>query len=330
MSGFLGHVVRGRLDPRLSADAKVVEPGVEFGSELTWFDPVTVDLDTDSITFLNSSNSGSLGWLGFTFRFTDRYGAIPDIVGASVASQSGALIIGQLGFMTDEVSLALGRLLLGPSGSFAIDVDFAPEPLDDSLSGIVENSRAQTITTLAALLANDTDADLDEGETLAITGISDAVGGTAQIVDTDVLFTAAANFAGTASFTVQNVLQPPVHAGNGNNTVNGTNDADQLFGDNGNDLLLGLGDNDVLDGGRGDDTLDGGAGSDRMTGGAGLDRFAFGLGAGQYPDGSSNTARNVITDYAGGTDRFLIDSSETGANDFAGDILVPRSAVMCG
>ena len=58
----------------------------------------------------------------------------------------------------------------------------------------------------------------------------------------------------------------------------------------------------------------------RMTGGAGSDRFAFGRDAG-YPDGTTNANPNVITDYQDGTDRFLIDRSATGSNDFATDIV---------
>ena len=232
----------------------------------------------------------------------------------------------------------------GPSDTGTLTVTItgvndAPVAVDDTLSAVKEDSGQRTIVP-SALTANDTDAD---GDARTITAVDAAVGGTASLADDgNVLFTPTANFAGTASFAytvsdgnggsdtatasfaVQNVLEPQVHAGNGDNTVTGTSLDDQLFGDNGNDLLLGLGDNDVLDGGRGNDTLDGGIGSDWMTGGAGLDRFAFGLGAGQYPDGSSITAPNVVTDYQDGTDRFLIDTSETGANDFAGDIVVAQ------
>jgi Ca2+-binding RTX toxin-like protein len=69
----------------------------------------------------------------------------------------------------------------------------------------------------------------------------------------------------------------------GNDTINGTNNADTLYGGAGNDILNGLGGNDVLLGGSGNDTLDGGLGVDRfvITSGGGVDtinNFITGVG----------------------------------------------------
>ena len=48
----------------------------------------------------------------------------------------------------------------------------------------------------------------------------------------------------------------------GNDTLNGTNSADQIFGFGGDDTLNGNGGNDMLDGGTGADTMNGGTGND--------------------------------------------------------------------
>jgi Ca2+-binding RTX toxin-like protein len=64
----------------------------------------------------------------------------------------------------------------------------------------------------------------------------------------------------------------------GNDTVNGTVEADTLSGYAGNDRLSGLAGNDRLDGGVGNDTLIGGLGDDRLDGGAGNDTLIGGLG----------------------------------------------------
>jgi hypothetical protein len=113
MVGFPGKVVRGSL-PNI-IDRTVINPGVKFGRELTAFSTVTVDLETDNIIFLNSSATGIFGYISFTFRFTDRDGTIPDIVDASVESQSGVNFGAQFGFTADEVSLnANPQLVFSP------------------------------------------------------------------------------------------------------------------------------------------------------------------------------------------------------------------------
>lgn len=71
----------------------------------------------------------------------------------------------------------------------------------------VPTSHAAVYTTLedtaltlatSALLANDTDVD---GDTLTITGVSNAVGGTVAIVGSNVVFTPTLNYSGNASYT---------------------------------------------------------------------------------------------------------------------------------
>jgi serralysin len=59
----------------------------------------------------------------------------------------------------------------------------------------------------------------------------------------------------------------------GNDTFNGSAQADVLNGFAGNDTLLGNGGSDLLKGGAGNDTLNGGAGADTLFGGAGNDTY---------------------------------------------------------
>jgi len=80
------------------------------------------------------------------------------------------------------------------------EVNDSPIPAADSLSAVLEDSGQRTIS-FASLLANDTAGPTNESaQHLTITGVSGAVGGAVSISGTNVLFTPAANFNGTASF----------------------------------------------------------------------------------------------------------------------------------
>ncbi len=86
--------------------------------------------------------------------------------------------------------------------SFSVtEVNDAPVGTDDALSAVLEDSGARTIS-FASLLTNDTKGAANEStQTLVITNVSNAVGGTVNISGTDVIFTPTANFNGAASFT---------------------------------------------------------------------------------------------------------------------------------
>lgn len=87
----------------------------------------------------------------------------------------------------------------GSPGEIAV-VNNAPVAQDDVLADITEDAPAFAIS-FASLLANDFAGPANEAaQTIAITGVSNAVGGTASIVGTDVIFTPDADFNGTASF----------------------------------------------------------------------------------------------------------------------------------
>jgi len=85
--------------------------------------------------------------------------------------------------------------------SFTItEVNDMPIPGNDTLSAVSEDSAQRTIG-FATLTGNDSAGPSNEGsQTLTITGVSNAVGGTVSISGSNVLFTPAANLNGTASF----------------------------------------------------------------------------------------------------------------------------------
>ncbi|HEY0026620.1 MAG TPA: M10 family metallopeptidase C-terminal domain-containing protein, partial [Allosphingosinicella sp.] len=74
----------------------------------------------------------------------------------------------------------------------------------------------------------------------------------------------------------------------GNDTLVGSEAADELRGEGGDDILMGMGGDDSLLGGDGKDRLDGGTGYDRMIGGAGDDVYVVG------------DTRDVVTEDSGG------------------------------
>ncbi len=85
-------------------------------------------------------------------------------------------------------------------------------------------------------------------------------------------------------------------------TINGTNSADNLQGDNNDELLSGGDGNDSISGGAGDDVLIGGDGDDIITGGDGGDLLVFHLddeGIDEVLDFSPEQGDMVVLDYAG-------------------------------
>lgn len=112
-------------------------------------------------------------------------------------------------------------------------------------------------------------------------------------------------------FTIANgVTIENARTGSGNDTINGNDVANNLSSGAGNDTLVG---------GAGDDTLNGGAGTDTLSGGAGADTFVFAAG-----DSGVGTGRDVVTDFARGSDR--IDLQALGATAFIQDRLFSGTA----
>lgn len=176
----------------------------------------------------------------------------------------------------------------------------------------------------ADLLANDSDAN---GDSLTITGVSNATGGTvvlndngtpANYSDDTISFTPSDDFTGNASFSytlsdgtatttgtvtvavaaVAGINQSGV---NGNNTFNGRVGKDTLSGGNGDDVLNGNAGGDILNGDNGNDTLDGGAGDDLLNGGNGADVLSGGTGKDTFVL-AKNAGGDTITDFTDGSD----------------------------
>ncbi|NJK28022.1 MAG: calcium-binding protein [Coleofasciculaceae cyanobacterium SM2_3_26] len=96
----------------------------------------------------------------------------------------------------------------------------------------------------------------------------------------------------------------------GADTVNGNQGDDLVYGGQDNDVVRGGRDNDQLFGDLGDDTLYGDLGRDVLVGGDGSDRFVLQVGGG----GATVDAADIITDFADGRDRLLLEGGITFAN----------------
>lgn len=94
--------------------------------------------------------------------------------------------------------------------------------------------------------------------------------------------------------------------------LSGSDFDDLLAGDGGNNQLSGGFGNDTLRGGGGDDTLISSYGTDILRGGTGADTFRFELAL--FQDGAN--IRNVIADFAKGTDVIDLSSIDADRNTF--------------
>jgi Ca2+-binding RTX toxin-like protein len=220
-------------------------------------------------------------------------------------------------------------------------------PVANTDSATTAQNTAVTLA-VSTLLANDTDAN---GDSLSLTGVSNAVNGSVTFSNSNVIFTPSTNFTGNASFdysisdakggtssaNVSVAVAGTQIGGSGNDTLTGTagndiliggrgNDSlignagnDTLIGGNGTDFLVGSAGNDLLDGGYGDDTLTGGLGTDTLTDGNGQDIFVFASGEGI----------DTITDFKLGTDKIGLTEGLTFGNlSFSGNQILINSDVL--
>lgn len=182
---------------------------------------------------------------------------------------------------------------IGSPGQIAI-VNYVPVAGDDTLTAVAQNAGPRAIS-IASLLANDLVGPAnDVGQTLTITTVGNAVGGTVSIVGTDVIFTPTTGFSGEARFdytvrdngTSYGVADPlsdigtvkfqieagkVIIGGDANDVLNGTAGADTISAGDGNDTVAGNDGNDIILGGDGDDALVGGLGNDTIFAGLGTD-----------------------------------------------------------
>ncbi|MEG4279080.1 cadherin-like domain-containing protein [Microcoleus sp. MON1_C1] len=220
-------------------------------------------------------------------------------------------------------------------------------PVANSDSATTAQNTAVTLEA-STLLANDTDAN---GDSLSLTGVSNAVNGSVTFSNSNVIFTPSTNFTGNASFNYSisdgqggtssatvgvavggtqmgtsgndtltgNAGNDSLNGGNGNDSLTGNAGNDTLIGGNGSDFLFGSAGNDLLNGDNGDDTLRGGPGSDTLTGGNGPDIFVFASGEGI----------DTITDFKLGSDKIGLTGGLTFGNlSFSGNEIRMGSDVL--
>ena len=198
-----------------------------------------------------------------------------------------------------------------------------------------------TAVTLEAstLLANDTDAN---GDSLSLTGVSNAVNGSVTVSNGNVIFTPSTNFTGNASFdysisdgkggtssaNVSVAVGGTQTGGSGDDTLTGTEGNDSLNGRRGNDTLTGNAGNDTLIGGNGKDFLVGSAGDDLLFGGNDSDTLRGGLGEDIFVF-AAGEGIDTITDFSLGTDKIGLTGGLTfGQLSFSGNEILIGSDVL--
>ena len=135
--------------------------------------------------------------------------------------------------------------------------------------------------TVTAFATNGADAInvLGSSAAVGVVGLAASVTiANAEATDVLVVNGLAGNDTINASNLAANALTFHALGGDGNDTLTGSANGDQLFGDAGNDTLLGSGGSDSLFGGAGNDVLTGGDGDDQMFGNAGDDRMIWNPG----------------------------------------------------
>jgi Ca2+-binding RTX toxin-like protein len=120
-----------------------------------------------------------------------------------------------------------------------------------------------------------------------------------------------------ASGNVFGITSQNVDAGNGSDTINGSNQANWLSAGSGNDLVFGAAGDDVIFGGDGNDTLSGGNGSDTVYGGNGHDVIVGVRGANYlYGDNGDDSIysgkNNSVIDGGAGNDRIYLNLARAG------------------
>lgn len=293
-------ILTNALADRSSAEDTAIDFTVPAGS--------FTDVDNATLAYAATLATGAAlpSWLSFnaaTQRFTGtppaNFNGFTDV---RVTASDGALSA------SDDF-----RLTVTP-------VNDAPVAVNDS--GFTATGGNALVINASTLLANDSDVD---GNTLTITSVGNAVGGTVSLnAQGQVVYAASAGYQGTGSFgytisdgsltatataNIQVTSSAPgwVYGtpGNdsingsanllnridglaGNDTINGGSQNDELVGGAGNDNIYAGAGNDIVNAGDGDDTVTGDAGNDQITGGLGIDKLYGGLGDDVIDGGDGN------------------------------------------
>lgn len=126
-----------------------------------------------------------------------------------------------------------------------------------------------------------------------------------------------------------------INGGSGNDTLNGTNGADDIRGLAGNDLILGGGGADSIYGGLGADTLLAEQGNDSVTGGDGDDSIDGGAGqdvayGGDGNDWLTGASGNDTLYGGGGADLFAIADDHNGDTIYGGETGIDNDLLAFG
>jgi hypothetical protein len=165
------------------------------GDELTSIEAINLAHGTGSLTL----SAGELRHLSGTDTLRVLGGSGDSVSTSGEWDQLGDTVIGGQTYAQYTADGALLQVDLDVNRSGISAADDAPVAGDDALSSVAEDSGMRVVS-FASLTGNDADGDPGLSQALNITAVSNAVGGTVLINGSNVEFTPAADFNGTASF----------------------------------------------------------------------------------------------------------------------------------
>jgi Ca2+-binding RTX toxin-like protein len=214
----------------------------------------TLDLTARTVT---QTGGGAVGFAGVEAVTLNGGGAAVTVAGTAGDDVFAVTPTGA-GAGTFTASAAAG-VAFAYTGAATITFDGGPGGFDTL--AVFGTAAADTVTSAAA----------------AVTVNGGTVGAGAGLDRLDVATAGGNDVVNLSGFTA---LPTRVDAGDGDDTITGSPQADDLFGGAGNDTILGGAGVDVLAGGDGNDALDGDAGADQGFGGGGSDTFTWNPGDG--------------------------------------------------
>jgi Ca2+-binding RTX toxin-like protein len=220
-----------------------------------------------------------------------------------------------------------GRLVLqeDPGGNPYLAKVWVYDPITDSLDQLAEHDPARFIAGQPGFLTQDEES----SGVIDVTALLGDADTQAFLLDVQAHYGLGTELVQGGQLMAMLVDEVVEDGGNGNDTLNGDFDANQLDGGNGNDVLRGGSEDDVLDGGNGADTLEGwadedtlnggaandvllgGAGADHLFGGNGVDTLEGGAGADLFMIGRNSGVDRVL-DFQSGVDHLLFEGVSGG------------------